>query len=338
MIRITTFLLLALLVVIGCERHAAPVPIEELELIKDDVRKFEVKVPQNWTHQILKGELILASANPKTTKRFLDFSKGEGGAKVELRAVQITDSTRVMDSLIKNSKVTFEDGLDRYEIENATLGGKPAKKLWVAFDQEDGQFRSEAYFAENDSVVTILTLAAFGATFDDYKDEFAQIISSVKLARRPDAPKGPDTLAPTGPQPPSDTLRRFSSPQFVIQIPQNFDGKRLSGAGIESVNFVGSRRDCNIQVDVFDASKQKALDKILLQNKPNYGGKDPFSTNIGGQKGAYFEYAPTSKINSRAYFVLNNKKLYRITMNWYKPDEKLYLPVFEKCIKSFGFQ
>ncbi len=337
-LRSLSVLALAVLVVAGCTRHATPTPIEGLEVVKDNVRQFEVKVPSNWIKQTQPGDLIIAFSKPRISRRFLDFSPGDGGAKVELRAIPM-DSSRTMESLIKNSKLQFEDGLDRYKLENATLGGKPAKKLHVRFDQEDGEFRSEAYFAENDSVITILTFAAFGRTFEDYEKDFNEILASVKLARRPDVPKQqPDTLKPTGPEPPSDTLRTYSAPDFTIQIPQNFEGKRLGGPALSSINFFGSRLDCNVQIDVFDASKQKNLEKILAQNKPNYGGKDPTGVTINGQKGAYFSYTPSANINSRAYFVVKDNKLYRLTVNWFKPEEKVYLPLFEKCIATLALK
>lgn len=336
--RLLTLAFVATILASGCVRKATPTPIDGLELVKDPLRKFEVKVPHNWIKQTQTGDLIIAYSKPGVSRRFLDFSKGEGGAKIELRALTI-DSTRTIDSLIKNSKLEFEDKLDRYKIDNVTLGGKPAKKLYVKFDQEDGEYRSEAYFAENDSVVTILTLAAFGSTFDDYEKEFAEIVASVKLARKPDAPKGPDTLAPQGPEPPSDTLRSYSAPDYTIQIPQNFDGKKSQAAGmLSSVNFVGSRLDCNIQIDVFDASKQKNLEKILIQNRASYGGKDPMGVTLSGVKAAYFSYNPSGTVSSRAYFAVKGTKLYRITVNWYKAEEKIYLPAFEKCLKTINMQ
>ncbi|MCO6466428.1 MAG: hypothetical protein J5I53_07425 [Bradyrhizobiaceae bacterium] len=330
--------LLASIMSTGCVKKAETTPIDGLELKKDDLRHFEIKVPSNWIIQTQKGDLVLATSKPGISRRFLDFGKGEGGAKVELRAITL-DSTRTIDTLIKNSKLEFEDKLDRYKIESSTLGGKPAKKLFVKFDQEDGEYKSEAYFAENDNVVTIVTFAAFGNTFDEYANEFKDILASVKLARRPDAPKGPDTLAPTGPEPPSDTLRSYSAPDFTIQIPQNFEGKKSATGGmLSSVNFFGSRLDCNIQVDVFDASKQKNLEKILLQNKPSYGGKDPKGLTLSGAKSAYFSYDPSATVSSRAYFTVKGNKLFRITVNWYKPEQNVYLPIFEKCINSISLK
>ena len=321
----------------GCQRKATPTKIEGLELHKDDITKFEMKVPANWRIQEVQGELLVAVSKPGAGRRFLNFKSGDGGAKVELRAI-IMDSTTVMDSLIINSKLEFEDGLDRYELTDATLGGKPAKKLAVAFDQEDGEYRSEQYFAMNDSVITIVSLASFGNNFGDYEGNFSEILSSVKLAQRPAEKPKQDTLAPTGPEPPSDTLAPYSAKHFAIKIPKNFDGKKVDGTGLASVNFVGSRLDCNIQVDVFDASKQKNLDKIIDQNKPNYGGQDAKATKLGGKTAKYFSYNPTGNISSRAYFCVNGDKLYRVTMNWFRPEQSVYLPIFEKSLKTVTFK
>lgn len=335
---ILTAALLSVVVISGCSRKATPTPIESLKVVKDDVRMFEVKVPSNWRTQTIAGELVLATSKPTIARRFLDFSRGEGGAKVELRAIPV-DSTRNIDSLIKNSKLEFEDGLDRYELTDVQLGGKPAKRLHVTFDQEDGEFESNTYFAEYDSVVTILTLAAFGRNYEDYEAQFDEIIASVKLAQRPVATeKKPDTLAPQGPEPPSDTLRPYSAGEFAIQIPQNFQGQKSNSNGLTSVNFFGSRLDCNIQVDVFDASKQKNLDKILEQNKPNYGGGKAIMTTLGGAKAGYFSYNPTASVASRAYFAVSGNRLFRFTVNWYKPEQSVYLPIFEKSLKTVAFK
>ncbi|NQW30855.1 MAG: hypothetical protein HQ472_10130 [Ignavibacteria bacterium] len=328
-----------LLIVSSCTRHADPAKVESLKLTKDDVRLFEMKIPSNWYIQTVGGELIVATSSGKDARRFLDFSAGTGGAKVELRAL-VMDSTRNIDTLLKNTKLIFEDSLDRYEVSDATLGGKPAKKLSVHFDQEDGEYKSETYFAQQDSVITMVQFAAFGKTFDALQSTFDEILASVKLARRAVElkPKVDTVLKPTGPEPPSDTLRPYSSGNFAIEIPQNFEAKKGQSSGISSVSFFGSRYDCAIQVDVFDASKQKNLDKIIEQNKGNYGGGKATATTLGGQKAFYFSYNPKANIASRAYFTVKGDKMFRITMNWYTPEQSIYLPIFEKCLSKMTMQ
>ena len=320
-------------VITGCAKKATPTPIEGLELKKDEVTKFEIKLPSNWQIQEAQGQLALAVSLPGIQRRFLRFSEGEGGAKVELRVVML-DSTRTFDSLIINSKLEFEDGLDRYELSNTTLGGKPAKLLKVKFDQADGEFESHQYFAQNDSVVTIVTLAAFGKTFEDYTEEFAEIVKSVKLAQMPQKVERDTATAPAQIEPPSETMRSYNAADFAIKIPENFEGKKAPTSGLSATNFFGSRLDCNIQVDVFDASKQKNLGKIAEQNKASYGGKDPKDVKVGGSDAKMFSYNAAAQVSSRAYFVVKGNKMYRITVNWYQPEQSVYLPVFEKCIAS----
>lgn len=322
--------------VLGCKPKADPTPVEGLTVYKDNVRGFEIKIPTNWFKQSYPGDLLVVTTSQGAAPRFANFGTGTAGARIELRVTEL-DSTRTIDTLVKNLRLQFEDGLDRYKTEPATLGGRQGVKLYVAFDQEDGQYKTESYLAERDGVVTIVTLSAFGATFDDYASTFSEVLSSVKLAGKiiPKEEPKPDTLAPQGPQPPSDTLRPYAAADFAIQIPQNFDGKKSSTAGtLSSMNFVGSRLDCTIQVDVFDASKQKNLDKILEQNKSAYGNKPAASTTLGGAKAGYFSYNPAANIGSRAYFAVKGDKMYRVTVNWYKPEQGVYLPIFEKSLAT----
>jgi len=323
----------------GCSRSAKPVPIESLKLVKDELRKFEIKVPANWYFQQRTGDLIVATTTRAIGTRFMNFGKGEGGAKIELRVVLIDSTNPSIDTVIKRSRLEFEGGLELYKpLTDVTLGGKPAKKLSVSFDQLDGEYHSEMYFAVDDSLVTIVHLAAFGKTFDDYKKDFEEIIASVKVAQRPVVVEKQLVATPTGPEPPSDTLRTYSAPDFSIEIPQNFEGKKGQSSGLSSMSFLGSRFDCTIQVDVFDASKQNDLNKIVEQNKARYQGASPVAASINGQKAYSFTYNPAANVAARAYFTVKGNKMFRITLNWYKPEQSVYLPIFERCLTSLKFK
>lgn len=338
MLRTIMMITAVALVAIGCEPREDSFPVENLKLHKDDVRMFEILVPTNWFMQKVPGQLVVAYPTKDMASRFQTFGKGRAGAKIELRVMPV-DSTRTLDSVVKNSKLEFVDGLDRYKVEAVTFGGVQGKKLWVEFAQEDGKYRSETYVAEKDSVITVLTLASFGGTFSDYEDYFQQIVNSVKLAtkERPIAPKV-DTAAPAGPEPPSDTLRMYSAPEFTIQIPQNFQGTKGKSSGLSSMSFAGSRLDCTIQVDVFDASKQKNLDKIADQNKATYAGAEPKPTTIGGNRAVYFNYNPNAQVSARAYYTVKGDRMFRITVNWFKAEQAVYLPIFEKCVSSMSLK
>jgi hypothetical protein len=341
--RILVLALVALVAASGCSRKAKPVPIESLKLVKDDLRSFEVKVPSNWFQQQRKGDLILAATSRSITSRFLSFGKGEGGAKVELRVIPIDSANPALDTIIERSKLDFEldsvqrstgmpNPRDMYQLSQVQFGGAMGRKLSIEFDQADGRYKSEMYFAESDSLVTVLTLAAFGNTFGDYEKEFAEIVQSAKLAKRPVVVAKVDTAAPAGPEPPSETLRTYNAPDFSIQIPENFEGKKGQSSGLSSMSFLGSRYDCTIQADVFDASKQNNLDKIIDQNKARYQGASPVATSLNGQKAYYFSYSGGAGVSSRAYFVVKGNKMFRFTLNWYKAEEAIYRPLFERCL------
>jgi len=341
--------LLALVVVIGCEPKVRPVPIESLKVVTDDARKFEVKVPANWNIQTRKGSMILATSSKSAASRFNTFSKGEGGAKIELRVIPIDSVNPTMAAIIEKSKLEFERDTTKpknisdspvpmYLDEATTFGGKVGKKLSVEFDQIDGKCRMEMYFAENDSLVTTLTLAAFGNTFQDYEAEFAEIIKSVKLAQKVVVAPKVDTTAPAGPEPPSTTLRAYAAADFSIKIPDNFQGTKGSSKGLSSMSFAGSRLDCTIQVDVFDAKDQKNLDKIIEQNKARYQGAKATPTTVNGQKAYYFNYAGGAGVGSRAYFTVKGDKMFRITLNWFKDEQAVYLPLFEQCVTSMNLK
>ena len=330
--RMIALAFVCLVVVSGCSEKAKPVPIEGLKLVKDELRMFEIKVPTNWYVQQRTGDLVIATTTRTIGSRFMSFGKGNGGAKIELRVIPIDSNNPSLDTMIKRSKVEFEDNLDRYQVSQATLGGKSAKKLAVKFDQADGEFQIETYFAENDSLVTIVTIAAFGKTYEDYRKEFDEVLASVKVAHRPVVVAKVASTTSGVPEPPSDTLRTYNAPDFSIEIPQNFEGKKGQSSGLSSVSFLGSRFDCTIQVDVFDASKQNDLNKIVDQNKGRYQGGNPISSSVNGQNAFYFNYNPAANVSSRAYFTVRGNKMFRITLNWYKPEQALYLAIFERCI------
>lgn len=322
------------LVVASCAKHATPTPIEGMKPYTDQVRDFTFSTPSNWVIQTVPGELIVAHTSKEAIRRFMNYGKGPAGCKIEYRVVR-TDSTRTIDSIMKNSKLEFEDNIDRSKESAATIGGMPARKLTTEFEQEDGTFKSETYFVQKDTLVTVIYFGAFGGTFDDYASTFEEILKAATVAKdRPKQEIKKDTAAPRGPEPPSDTLRSYSTPEFTMNIPQNFQGTKATSAGVlSSVNLVGSRLDCNIQVDVFDASKQNNLEKILDQNKAKYNSS-PSNTTLGGQKAAYFTYG-SGNITSRAYFSVKGNRMYRVTVNMFKPEQGVYQPIFDKCLASF---
>ncbi|MBL7997085.1 MAG: hypothetical protein JNL32_00465, partial [Candidatus Kapabacteria bacterium] len=148
-----------------------------------------------------------------------------------------------------------------------------------------------------------------------------------------------DTTTPKGPEPPSQTFMAAPGMGFTIQVPDNFRAKGVKAAGaLGGTEYLGSRLDCTIRVDVLDASKQQNLDKIANDNKAGFGGSSPSSTNLGGAKAVVFNYSPAAGISRRVYLCVRDAKLYRVFVTWNNAEQATYLPVFEKSMSSFQFK
>jgi hypothetical protein len=107
---------------------------------------------------------------------------------------------------------------------------------------------------------------------------------------------------------------------------------------VYSRNFTGDRRaDCNIRVDVREA-KSTNLKKIAEENQATIAGASKVnSTKIGGKEAYFVNYNATKDVKGRIYYILNDNKLYQVSLTWFIGEEKDYLPVFEKSVNSMSF-
>jgi len=327
------------IVLFGCggAKKAEPVAITGLEAYKDEALGFGLKYPTNWEIRKQTGAQAVIFSSATAIERFSKYdAEGVAGAKISIIAVKADGKS--LEQVVADSK---EFTAESYTApENVTIDGVQGTKLGCSFELGDGKFQSEKYFAMKDNTyVTIVELSAFGSTFDSYRKSFDEVIASVTLAVAP-APKEVkiDTVK-SEPAPPSQTMRSISGNGFSISVPDNFTGARTTVKGtLASASYGGDRRDCTIQVDVFDASKQQNLDKIVADNKARYKATNANATTLGGAKAYSINYSFVKDVNSRVYFTIKGDKMFRITLNWFKPQESAYLPVFEKSVSSFKFE
>jgi hypothetical protein len=88
---------------------------------------------------------------------------------------------------------------------------------------------------------------------------------------------------------------------------------------------------------VFGA-KGLTLEKAFDQNKGKYAGAVTGKATIGGQPALSLTYAPTREVERRFYFMVKGDKVYRITMDWFKPQREEYLAAYEKVLSSIKFK
>lgn len=322
----------------GGAKKAEPTAINGLETYKDETLGFGIRYPSNWSLRKQAGAQAVIFSSDNAVDRFSKYdADGIAGARISISAIEAKGKT--LDQFIAENKEFSVDSLYSAP-EKITINGVQGTKISCALDLLDGKYQSEKYFAMKDSTyLTVLELSAFGSTFDTYRKSFDEIIASATLAVAPPPKTAQIDTIKKEPEPPSETMRSISGNGFSINVPENFTGTRTSVKGtLASANYVGSRFDCSIQVDVFDASKQQNLDKIVADNKARYKATNATATTVSGAKAYSINYSFAKDVSSRVYFTIKGDKMFRITLNWYKPQESIYLPIFEKSIASFKLQ
>lgn len=327
-------------VVVGCgdKNESKPVTVTGYTEYADPVLKFAVRHPQGWASSPQQGAFAAFYSSSQLYDGFTQFEpKGERGAKILVGAV--LGGEQAMDSAIIELKdKTFEPGVVKGP-EAATLNGLTAKKLSYTFPLDETTFTAERWYVVNGDVVSFIETAVIG----NYAD-YAAVFDSARASFRPGmvaaAPTPSDTTAGAVRDsivvdPPSSTMKTHNGQGYGISYPDNFSATSAGAGGTKASNrFMGARVDSYVQIDVIDP-QGLTLDKIVADNKPKYGGRSASPTTVGGQKAFVFSYTGGKDVSSRAYFVLGKGNLYRITMNWYKPQENLYQPAFEKMLSSF---
>ena len=71
------------------------------------------------------------------------------------------------------------------------------------------------------------------------------------------------------------------------------------------------------------------------QNKGKYKATATGKASLGGQPALSLTYAASGNVvERRFYFAVKNDKVYRITMDWFKPQRNEYLAAYDKVINS----
>jgi len=337
---LAAFLLLAFFVISCGEKGPQPVPIENLETYEDATTKFSVQYPSNWVTRETPGKRFLVVSDDLATKRFFSYDPtGFPGAMIDVVVLDM-DTSRTLDTIITLSQ---RFAPEVYQMESVTIDGVDAKKFTYSFPLSGGTFMGEMYIAAKDTnKATVLKLEAFDGTFDQYREDFKKIVSTFVLAVTPAPVQIDTTFVEEEALPPSTTLVSRSGTGYTIDIPDNFhmENDPLKTSSTEkSYFYIGDRRgDSFIRVEIIDSEKQSDLSKIVEDNKSTFAGASaPRQTNLGGAKAYVIDYKPSGQVKGRVWLALHNKKLYRVFLNWYAPEEADFLPPFEKSASSFKF-
>lgn len=331
------YLILTLLVIlISCREKPKPIEMEDLKVYNDETLKMSIKYPSNWETTSEEGKRFAATSMKMGLERLVNYATdGTPIAQLSMLAVKI-DSTKPLEKIFTSLREFQPIAYDPDE--TIMIDGVEATKMTYHFPLSDGEYKGFTILAAKDSTMaTIIKFRSFAGGYDIYQDKVNEIISSIKLAQTP--PKRSDTVFVSSEEYPfpSETLVASTGKGYTISIPDNFKAVSSRAAGAEySQKYEGLRRvDSYIQVDIIDASKQSNLKKIVEQTTGGIQNKKETSLKLSGEDAILVEYSASSNIQRRLYYVVKDKKLYRITVDWFKGEQEQYLPIFEKTINSF---
>ncbi len=324
---------LVVFVLAGCgKKEIPPVPVGEMVDYKDPGYGFHIQYPKGWMANAEVGRAQFFSAQD-VDKRFLDPDGGfPDGVMIAATLTKTTSPDVQRDSVIAQKTAM---GYQITQPEQITIADKPATSYHYTARYHSGMESGEYVFINVDTALYLIHFAGFGDIAKAHKDVFA---ASLKTFQFPKAvPKGADATLPSETYTDGE-LKVGDKHFFTYSYPDNFNYANPPKGSFElSVELRAYRQDCSVRFDVFDA-KGANIDMVFDQNKGKYRPTGTGKASIGGEQAQYVAYVPSKDVSSRAYFVVHAGKAFRITTNWYKPQEKEYLGVFDKVLTSIKFK
>jgi hypothetical protein len=313
----------------GCdgEKKMTSVPIGALEEYRDPVIGFHIMHPTGWVMNAEVGRARFYNA-PEVDKKFLDPTGAYPvGVEIAVNALKTAEPA----AAIKQIKSDLAAVGPMKPEEPVTVAGLTGSKIPYSFNYGGKNIvHGHHILIATDTIVFHLSFAGYGDTYQAYTATFDTVLKSFQLPRP--AEKGRDATLP------SEILSDFNGKMFTFSYPDNFNFTNPSkGKYDEVVELRGVRQDCSIRFDVFGA-KGLQVDKVFEQNKGKYAASGSGKATVGGQPAMYLTYSVTPVVERRFYFVVRNDKVIRITMDWFKAQRDVYIPVYEKVIASVTFK
>lgn len=325
------FLVLFLVVFVSCGKKEPPKINFEYQKYENPAFRFTIDYPKDWVITNDPGKVRLLSSQDAYDKFVDPTSKGTIGGAIIISTSKDTlggDLQKLYDAVLADDK--DKESIDKYEeVSDVKVGDKAAKKVYYRLRYDKSTIKKvEKYLVAADTLDYIIEYISFNEMFDSYKPAVEHLVSTFKYPKKIE--KGTDAG-----EKPSDVFTAYNSPVYSIEYPDNFNIKASKkGDNNSTATLSGYRLDCTFVIDVFP-SRNLTVDKVFNQNKGNYKGAGAQKeATINGLKAIYINYAPAANIGSRAYFLVKGNNVFRMTLNWFKPQEADYLPVFEKMASS----
>ena len=312
-----------LLAAAGCggKKEVVPVPVGELERYTDPVLRFSIEHPKAWLPDIEAGRRARFFSSEGVKERFLDpTGQYPDGAMigVDIYRTSATDSLR--DAHLAEMK---SQGYVLGEPQTLTLDEAPAMRVRYTANYGGGiMAHGDMVFVNSDSIMYEMTMAGFGDTFEAHAALFDTVLHTFNLPA-PIVPGRDPTL-------PSETTTDYDGKLIAFSYPDNFNFETTRDS---VVSLRGARQDCSVRFDIFPAQGLTA-EKVMEQNIGKFRVTSRGTATVGGVTAPTFTYAATRDVERRFYFAVKNDLVYRITLDWYRPQRAEYLAAYENVLKS----
>jgi hypothetical protein len=319
------------LTVSGCggKKEIVPVAVGEMETYHDPVVGYSIAYPKGWIPDVEAGRRARFWSLPEVGKRFLDpTGPYPDGSLIGIEVIKTADPTaetkKILEELAASNVVLGQQ-------EAITVKDKPAIRIpsTANFGKGTIAYTTRVYI-NADSMLYELDFGGFNDQNELNKLIFEASLASFEFPK-PVVAGADETL-------PSATMTPYDAKMFTFEYPDNFNFVTVpKGSNDLVLALRGVRQDCSIRFDVFGA-KGQTLDKVVEQNKGKFAGAVQGKATVGGQPAMTLTYSATRDVERRFYFVVKDDKVYRATMDWYKPQRAEYLAAYEKVIGSVKFK
>lgn len=321
------YFLFAAALISGCGKNEQVQPLV-YQNYSDPYNGFHFSFPQSWVLSADPGKVSIFSSQEAINKFYDPTENSEQGSMISVQ-VRAAGKTEDLNSFYAAVADSDKEIIPSYtSVTDVTIDGVPGKKLTYSIQLGNKlKLNGEKYLAVADSLEYIIDYKGFNDRFDTFKPVCDSLVKSFSFPVKKSAA---DINLP------SQNFESFNNNFLEIGYPDNFDYTiaQAKGESLFSITFSGYRQDCTLQIDVLPA-KGLSTDQAFDQNKVRYKtSSGSGQKNIAGLNFYYINYKLVANVNSRAYFAVKNDKLYRVTLNWYIPEEKDYLTVFEKMVNS----
>ncbi len=311
------------------------IKVGEMEMYQDPAFGFGIAYPKEWIKDPEVGKRIRIFSSFDARDKFIDPSVDKpGGLYLEVGI----DTTKTLspDSYVQFMKDQLKETFPNVVAEERTrlMGNDAVKIPFSAKVDARNEIRGYRIASLKDRVVTYVDIVGYNQLVDDYKVVFDSSLSTVRFGQLMAAKSKEDISKP------SETYEKYKGKFFDIDYPSNFEYKFPTKANTDLVmELKGYRQDCVARIEVSNA-KNLTVEKVVEQNKANlqkagHKIKNSSPMTIDGNKAQLLNltYAK-GEVDSRAYFLVKNNKLYYIFLTWYRPQASVYIPSFEKVVSS----